>query len=169
MKKTIAGFTMRRTRSNRNLVNAQGFTLIELLVVIGILGVLATVMAVLVNPQRQLAKARDTERKSDLYAILSSVYQYQAEHSGALPDTDGNPATSNFPTSLTCIGTDVSCFDLGSAGDSDAIVPVYMAQLPDDPKLGNPGNTQYFIYLDANNRLVASASGEVSGAITVTR
>lgn len=146
-----------------------GFTLIELLLVISILGILTSIVVVSVNPARQFAKARDTRRESDLHAILSAVYQYSSEHSGELPDTDGDPEASNFPTSLTCIGTEASCFDLASAGDTgETIVPVYTASIPFDPKDGNAGNTGYLIQVDANGRLTASASGETK-TITVTR
>ncbi len=138
-----------------------GFTFIEILIVLGIIGVLATVLMVVVNPGRQLAKARDVQRESDIYAILSSIYQYSREHTGELPDTDGNPSTNNFPTSLTCIGSTSPCFNLAAAGDSgDTIVPVYIAQLPKDPQTGTDQDTGYLIYVDAYNRLVASASGE---------
>ena len=152
----------------------QGFTLIEMLIVVAIIGLMATVIVVAVNPVHQLAKARDTQRETDLYSILAAIYQYSSEHSGAWPDTDGNPLTSNFPASLTCIGTNPGCFNLAGAGNSgDTIVPVYMASLPLDPKPKNPGegtngNTGYKIMLDANNRLVASASGETK-AISATR
>lgn len=151
-------------------IKISGFTLLEILLVIAILSILITVMVFIINPATQLARARDTERETDLYAILSAVYQYQAEHSGALPDTDGDPETSNFPTSLTCIGTDLGCFNLASAGEEEeTIVPVYVSQIPKDPKTGTDGNTRYLIYVDEYDRLYASASGERKGAITVTK
>jgi len=147
----------------------QAFTLIELMVVIGIIGILTTITVAAVNPVRQFAKARDAQRETDLISILSAVYQYSSEHSGAIPDTDGNSATSNFPTTLKCIGTSGSCFNLGSAGDTgETIVPVYMAAMPKDPKTGTDSDTGYKIYVDTNNRLVASASGETK-TIMVTR
>ena len=42
----------------------RGFTLIELLIVMAILGVLAVVVLVAINPIQQLARTRDTGRKS---------------------------------------------------------------------------------------------------------
>lgn len=144
----------------------KGMTLIELLVVVAIIGIMASTLAVVIKPGRQLAKARDSERETDIILILSAIYQYASEHSGELPDTDDNPATSNFPTDLTCIGTDFDCFDLGSAGETgETIIPEYLAEIPKDPKLqtggeGTDGNTGYKIMVDENGRLTASASGE---------
>jgi prepilin-type N-terminal cleavage/methylation domain-containing protein len=146
-----------------------GFTLIELIVVIGILGLLAVLSVMIINPQKQLSKARDTDRRADLFAILSTIYQYQAEHSGELPDTDGDPETSNFPTSPTCVGTAGGCFNLAGAGSDDTLVPDYVSEIPYDPSGGDSSNTLYSVYLDENNRLVASASGETTPVISVTR
>jgi len=42
----------------------KGFTLIELLIVMAVVGVLAGVVLVAINPSEQLARARDTQRKS---------------------------------------------------------------------------------------------------------
>lgn len=149
--------------------NQKGFTFIEILLVMGIIGILATTLVVAVNPGRQLAKARDTQRESDIYGILTAIYQYSAEHSGELPDTDGDPDTSNFPTTATCIGTDGSCFNLAGAGETgETIVPVYLAEMPTDPKDGTQSNTGYLIFVDANERLHASASGETK-EISITR
>ncbi|OGM21226.1 hypothetical protein A2714_05465 [Candidatus Woesebacteria bacterium RIFCSPHIGHO2_01_FULL_38_9] len=151
-----------------------GFTLIEILVAVAIVGILSTIMIVSVNPGRQLAKARDTERQTHLVGILSAILQYSQEHSGDLPDTDGDPATSNFPTTATCIGTDVSCFDLAGAGETgETIVPVFMVAMPEDPKYADPtdpqSDTGYTIYVDVNGRLHTSAVGEITNPITVDR
>jgi prepilin-type N-terminal cleavage/methylation domain-containing protein len=149
----------------------RGFTLIELLVVIAIIGIMATTLVVAINPGRQLAKARDAQRETDLVYILSAVQEYAAEHSGDLPDTDGDPDTSNFPTSSTCIGTGVGCFNLAGAGDTgETIVPEYVVELPSDPQTGNPPtDVGYEIFVDTAGHLHASASGELKTSIDVAR
>lgn len=150
--------------------NNRGFTLIELLVVIGIIGILAAVVIIAVNPGRQFASARDTQRRADLYSLTNAIYQYAAEHDGDLPDTDLNDSTSNFPPTPTCIGTtEPPCFNLGGAGavaTTETIVPTYVAAMPFDPATGTPTNTQYWLWKDINGRVNATAASELNvGAI----
>lgn len=155
-----------------NIKRNSGFTLIELLVVIGVIAILAAIVLVAVNPGRQFAQARDTQRKSDLYSITNAIYQFSAEHDGNLPDTDNDDSVSNFPQTSTCIGTGGGCFNLGIASDAsgvEVIIPTYTAELPMDPSDGTAADSGYTIYEDVNERIVASASGELVPSITVVR
>ncbi len=51
----------------------KGFTLIELLIVIGIIGILAAAVIVVLNPAELLAQARDGTRLSDIDSANSAI------------------------------------------------------------------------------------------------
>lgn len=153
--------------------NNQGFTLIELLVVIGVIAILAAIVLVAINPARQFGQARNTQRQSDLYAITNAIYQYIAEHNGNLPTV----TTTAFPTTETEIGSCAGCFNLAVAGKydaattrtSDTIVPNYISEIPSDPSSQDTTHTLYVISADANNRIIATAAGELDKTITIKR
>jgi len=107
------------------------------------------------------SSARDIQRRSDLLAITNAISQYVSESNGNLP--------SNFPTTPTCIGTSLPCFDLGNSGTKYSIVPTYIAVIPDDPLTGSSADTGYTIQVSANGNVVVSSKGELTPVITVTR
>ena len=63
----------------------KGFTLIELLVVIAVIGVLAGAIIVAINPTEQLARSRDTAKKSTISQLADAVNAYYAANSGIMP------------------------------------------------------------------------------------
>jgi prepilin-type N-terminal cleavage/methylation domain-containing protein len=65
----------------------EGFTLIELLIVIAVLGVLAAVVLVAINPVQQLARTRDIGRVSSVTQIGHAMESYYTSHNGAYPTT----------------------------------------------------------------------------------
>jgi prepilin-type N-terminal cleavage/methylation domain-containing protein len=73
-----------------------GFTLIELLIVIAIIGVLAVVVLVAINPVQQLARARDAGRISSVSQLGHSVEAYYTAHNGTYPTVAQWTASPNI-------------------------------------------------------------------------
>ncbi|MDB5259019.1 MAG: hypothetical protein JWO73_227 [Candidatus Taylorbacteria bacterium] len=148
---------------------SRGFTLIEVLIVIGIIAVLAAVVLVAVNPARQFKLARDAQRTSNVNAILNTVGQNMAEHHGLFVcGADTSPTA--IPLTSTMIRS-TGGFDLARC-----VVPAYISILPIDPTADGAHfttmtdyDTGYVIYSDAQGRITASSTGEITTSISVTR
>lgn len=141
----------------------EGFTLIEILVSIGLLAALAAIVLIAVNPARQFANMRNTQRSSDLHALLNSVGQRVAENKGQLNcPAITIPTVNPVPTPLT----NATGANIGSgAGDVDlrgCVVPTYISELPVDPTIGTSWDgaaytTGYRIFQDAAGRITVFA------------
>lgn len=147
------------------------FTLIEILVVIGIIAVLAAIVLVAVNPARQFKLARDSQRQSNVSAILNAIEQNMSEHRGVFTCND-NPV--QIPNAYTVIASSTSY--VGGFNIANCLVPDYIASLPFDPSQYNAYyndtddyNTGYEVFRDAAGRITASSTGELTDTIAVTR
>jgi len=78
----------------KHKLNQSGFTLIELLIVIGILAILLAITLLALNPTKHFQGARNSQRSSDVTAILDSIYEYEAAHSGNQPASVANVTTA---------------------------------------------------------------------------
>lgn len=124
------------------IFSKRGFTLIEVIITLGLIAILAAIVIVAINPGRQFAQGRNTQRSSDLNAILNSVYQYAADNNGALPPsvaalTEGGAAQTICRTGGTCGG--------GQVNLSPEVVPTYIVQMPVDPEETNVNLSGYTI------------------------
>jgi prepilin-type N-terminal cleavage/methylation domain-containing protein len=149
------------------LSQSKGFTLIELLVVIGILAVLLSIVLIAINPARQFAQANDTQRKSNVTAILNAIGAYAADNHGALPAGMTAPLAV---AEISKAGVDICA----------SIMPTYISALPQDPNSNNGAqitdctayDTGYKVAVDANKRVTISATPDTAGTglpITITR
>jgi hypothetical protein len=111
------------------------------------------------------AQARDAKRKVDLEVIATAILLYQADNGGALPTIASKP----FPTSATCIGAGLACFDLGIAGEENKLVPSYLTSIPRDPLDGTADDVGYTIHVDQQGKLNLSAWGEVTPKINLVK
>lgn len=143
-------------------VENRGFTLIEILVVIGIIAILATIVLIAINPARQFKQARDTQRVSNVNAILNGIGQYIADNKGDIPSfIPTAPAIEIAGNANTGL-----CLDL---------VPKYIPAMPFDPSkdvvdcVTATYATGYTVVKDANDRITVCADGEITDPICVTR
>lgn len=140
----------------------KGFTLIEVLLVVAIIAILAGIVIIAVNPSKQLADARNAQRRSDATTILNATYQYAVDNNGTLPASITTTPTAVCATGGTCTGI----IDLTVLTTSEK----YLVSMPKDPTSGTANSTGYNISKSANGRVtVAAPSAENSVTISVTR
>jgi prepilin-type N-terminal cleavage/methylation domain-containing protein len=134
----------------------QGFTLLEILLVVAAIAILAGIVIVAINPNKQLGDTRNTQRSSDVNALLNAVYQYSIDNNGNLPSgIAGQAKVFGDGSGVDCTATStVASAALDLSGD---LVPTYLVSIPHDPMSGSGADTDYYIYRDANGRVTVGA------------
>lgn len=123
-----------------------GFSLVELLMAMAIVGVLAGLVIVAINPTKQMADARNTQRKFDVNTILNAFSQYSVDSGGFFQPkkVDGIPLIENCKVSTTpkklCKPATLHGSGSGMCGDaaiqcvfSRHLTGAYIAGVPHDP------------------------------------
>lgn len=147
----------------------RGFTLIEVLLVVAIIAILAGIVILAINPNKQLADSRNAQRSADVNTILNGVYQYSVDN-------------NTIPSSITTTSTEICATGAASCTgliDLSALTASgkYLVSIPKDPQCVSTGNsvcvvngTGYKISKDSNNRVtVTPVTTENSKTISVTR
>lgn len=147
----------------RNVRKVQGgFTLIEILVVIGIIAILATIVIIAINPAKQFAQARNSQRIANINAILNAVGQRIADNKGVFEGTfavGGDTYTCGpIETSTTSVDTTMAADTTTETGDLGCLTPTYIPALPSDPsKTTATADTEYEIIKHDNGRITICA------------
>ncbi len=144
---------------------SKGFTLLEILLVVGIIAILAGIVIVAINPSKQLATVRNTERKSDIKQINNAITQFYI-------DNAYYPASTTITTTLKEIcdtGTATSSATCGDLVNLTELVPTYLVAIPVDPSGASStlafipkayaatGGTGYKVGTDSSNKIVMTA------------
>lgn len=141
----------------KNSKNQKGFTLIEILVVIGMIALLATIVIIAINPARQFAQGRNTQRTSNTNSILNAIGQNIADNKG----TFTCPLNSFGQSSgITTTGVDIKS---GTNVDlMPCLVPYYISSVLVDPSAGTGNSTTtydsgYTVAKDSTGRYIVCA------------
>lgn len=125
-----------------------GFTLVELLIVVAIIGILAGVVFVALDPLKRFSDARDSSRWRDITAILNAIAIDQSDNGGYyLKEIDdmnegeyymivgGTMNTGCDDHNDVCdvnVTSDSHCVDL-----SDLVEQGYIGRIPSSPIIGD--------------------------------
>jgi len=102
----------------------RGFTLLEILIVIGMIAILAAVVLVAINPLRQFALARNSQRISNVNEIMNAIASRTVDQKGIF--AEGTGSCKPVPSVPTLIS-------LSSYNIRPCLVPDYISELPMDP------------------------------------
>jgi prepilin-type N-terminal cleavage/methylation domain-containing protein len=147
----------------------KGFTLIELLIVMAILGVLAVVVLVAINPVQQLARTRDAGRKSGVTQIGHAAEAFYTSHGGTyMADGVGWLGTlstagelASIPQTIAgsaggytaCLNNVVSgwCYDATATLDN-AVIFTKLESQSEGSKCTVAGATPFFVFSTIDGR-----------------
>lgn len=132
----------------------RGFTLIELLVAVGIIGILAAGLIITIDPGKQMAKARDATRRSDLKQLQVALEAYHN-------DNGHYPKGGATESKCTYFGDGAWGNHKGYSGDDGwipGLAPDYIGVLPGDPNVNGVTARCYIYYSDTpGSRYLLSA------------
>lgn len=146
------------------------FSFIEILIGAGIVAVLAALVTVIINPTRQFSHARDSQRWSDVNAILNAIHQRMVDNKGSFAEgstCDALPSVTKFISSVS---------DDNNINVCDCLVDAYLTVIPYDPSVKDAGytdcnnySTGYAIVKTETGRITVFAPSAELDTISVTR
>jgi type IV pilus assembly protein PilA len=161
------------------MAEKKGFTLIEILLVVALIAILAGIVILAINPNKQLGDTRNAQRKADVNTILNAVYQYSVDNNGSLPGEIGHlireaPCPLDldpYPNDMDQLcKTDGCSVGVLMYDDLVGMTQKYLVSMPFDPFSATSNLTGYYITRSDSNRVtVCAPSAEQGALISVTR
>ena len=143
----------------------KGFTLLEILLVVGIIAILAGIVIVAINPSKQLASVRNTQRKSDIKAVDAAITQFYIDHSYY-------PASTTLSTTalMTICPTGASTspaagYNCTGLLNLSELVPTYLVSIPNDP--ATTTTTGYSVMLSNNSPVISASLAELGTPVAI--
>lgn len=173
-------FTIRILRKKKS--NPTGFTLIELLIVIAIISTIASVVFVAIDPLTRFRDARDSNRWSDVVALLSAIKIDQVDNGGSylasiaglnsaqvyMIGTDTTSCDAYNASCDTPVSSSAHCVDITGLATEG-----YLAEVPVSPNgalTWTTGHTGYTIEKKGNGILtIRACESENTTEISVAR
>jgi prepilin-type N-terminal cleavage/methylation domain-containing protein len=160
-----------KNNKTMNTKSQKGFTLLEILLVVAAIAILAGIVILAINPNKQLGDTRDSQRRMDVNTILNGAYQYSLK-SGSMPAgiiVSTTTACGTVVATEICKSTAVDCTGYTSLSEL-YLNETYLTALPFDPRSSSATGTGYYVIKSDNNRVtVCAPHSEQSGTISVTR
>lgn len=152
----------------------KGFTLIEILIGIALLAILLALVVVAINPAQRFQDARNTQRYSDVTAIMDAINLNMLANNGIFTCTLPLPtSTKNMADSTSDPAGYNICSCLVNSG--------YIASMPYDPSASGAGytdcttyNTQYEVAQNPTTLVITISAPEAltdgeTGGIRISR
>lgn len=146
-------------------ISKKGFTLVELLIVIAILGTLAVVVLIALNPVQQLARTRDSGRSSTVTQLGRAMEAYGTTRNGVYPAASGTWVATNLvaageisivPPAINYSAGGAAC----TTGGGAAVENGFCYKVG-----GTPANTQFVVYASAealSNTSLCTTTGQTA-------
>lgn len=134
----------------------KGFTLLEILLVIAVIGILASIVLVAINPNRQLSQARNLNRQAEISYIYNALQQYKAVNRGNLDINLSSNYTEICDTGSLTLDDGLPPYCDGKI-DLRILVPTYLNEIPKDINTVE-GSTGYQLAVDSSNQISVKAN-----------
>lgn len=147
----------------RRKAKSRAFTLIEILTVIFIFGILVSITGYVYGSS--LARSRDTQRKTDMNTIKTTLEQYYLENKEYPVNTSYKNGLSSHPWVAKYelekyVLKDPGCDSEERDPDKSFLAPHYIITIPEDPHFQIQSSLRK---LGSDCQLISTAGGNVAG------